>query len=307
MPPVPFTHPLPSRPSTGQVPRIPVPAPVTLPPPPQPSPALGGTRNPFFSAPQPASPRPPASPFAQGGSPKLAVGSTGAPSTTSGSPAVAPAHAAALEEPVAWAKKQLDKDELATNAELLPLGEGWVVYWRTWHGPQLVGPLPRPRPPATTSGRSTAGPPAKRAKLTAFDEMLADELAASAAASPTASTSKSVHPALKDQLHALHLTVPAQDPVEKARTRVLELARTTEATSRQFGLFSHVQVVTPPTEDVKGKGKAKEESSPDVARVLWVFSLTKGRPLSSPALDEHEVIARAALNALEFDGLTCQS
>lgn len=286
-------HPLPNRPTT-----LP-PRNLNLP-----QPALAIPRSPFFSAPQPASPRPPGSPFVPGSSPKYPAGGRADKDKDAGTPTV--------EEPVAWTKKAITKEELKTNCELLELGEGWKVHWRTWHGPALV-PSPNPAAPAdrasTTPARTADGPPPKKARMSAFDELMADQLASAAKSSPTASTSAAVAvaaPPLKDQLQSLQLVSPASDPIEKARLDVLQRAQSSDSTRRLFALFAHVKVASPRAEDVKGKGKAKEEPGGDAVRALWVFSVTKGRDPTAPGLDEDEGVARAALKGLNFEGLSCK-
>ncbi|KAK4702730.1 hypothetical protein P7C70_g3492, partial [Phenoliferia sp. Uapishka_3] len=302
----PFTHPLPSRPTTGLPPRIPHQQQQAPPPP------LAAQRA-FFSAPQPASPRPPGSPFGNASSPKIAVGiggGGGARADREGGPLV-------VEDPVAWAKKALSKEELTTNSELLELGEEWEVHWRTWQGPALVSSPCRAAtqasaPQRTPSGRPTDGRPLKRPKMSAFDELLADELSAStassASASPTASTSAALSsaPLLIDKLQELHTHSPAEDPVEKARLYVLDRARTVNPTKRLFALFPYVKIVSNGIDDLKGKGKAKEESPEDSSRVLWVFSVVKGPNPSHSGTDGEDSESRAALSALnelELDGL----
>ncbi|KAM0754078.1 hypothetical protein T439DRAFT_346312 [Meredithblackwellia eburnea MCA 4105] len=379
-PPQPIMHPLPSKPSSATAP----------PPPPAPSAAstavagrstnhpltspATASRSPFLSQPQPASPRPAQlnSPYATGSSPKWSHAPT--PLSSSVSTAAAGWGATATntlaqppEDPsISWSKKQIPKERLRPNSNLLQLGQGWKVHWKTWSGPPVApslhqasssssssNPSSSSAPPPPQTGPNPAGASGstassslaasssndplrkstnisslKKAKMSAFDELMADVGAPSTSntapsspvpsasnpggAQPTPSTSNTViiPPPLKDQLQPLHHLTPATDPVEKARLHVLRKAQENDSTRRLFGLFPFVRVTSPSAQqsqspdDVKGKGKAKEDSS-HTNRQLWVFSVTKGRDPENPGHDTDEGVSRAALNSFEFEGLTC--
>lgn len=221
----------------------------------------------------------------------------------------------AAEEVPTWTRKAFEKEELRPNTELLKLGEGWEVHWRSWTGPPLLSSSSAPLPPhlhpshakfpstsssTTSSSRTQDVPPAKRPRVSAFDEILADE----DGTRPIASTSRS--PSLKEKLQALGSVPVSSDPIEAARMQVLEVARSSQATGQLSGLFSFVQVSAAKEEDRKGKGKEKEEGEDTRSgRTLWVFCVAK-EDSSTATEDANVVSSRQDLLSLEFSHLSCK-
>lgn len=347
-------HPLPPRPHP--LPRPPPPQSTSVPPSPG---GLALPRTPYFSAPQPASPRPagtPSSAFSphRPSSPKVGAAVAGpGPASSSSASFVAP------PEPVVAIRKALQKEGIKTNGDVLEFGHQWTVHWRAWRGAPLlsaavspgtnlnggatgpaiapgslsrshtetsstlkynplapfssgattpVHPLPRP-PPAPPLATQDAAAKAR----SVFDEVI---MGAHDAPSPVASTSttgNATAPPLKDRLQSLQQVSVALDPVEQARAEVLREARAAELSGWVLSLFSLVKVSVvaaskPVEEGGKGKGKEKELEQDAAGRMLWVFSVTRGKSAkegsdgkSSPASS-----ARERLNALSFPDLTSE-
>lgn len=307
-----INHPLPPRPTTS------------LPPPPSARAGAGAApglaspaglnlpRAPFYSSPQPASPRP---------SPCSNTYLSYQP-TAASSPKLNSSRDLLQEDPVAQVRKALDKDQLRTNADLLQLAQGWKVHWRAWRGPPLLSSASNPVPtsskpdststkydplatfttnPSSANSRAADAPPAKRPKPTAFDEMMAEVDDEGSVASTSAA------PPLKDKLQSLQQLSFAADPVELARKEVWRLGQAAAANGsggQLLGLFGHVRVAPGKGEHGKGKGKEKErvEEEDPAARMLWVFSLRRGTHMS----EGNDGSSRAQLNALEFADLTCE-
>lgn len=294
-----INHPLPPRPTTSHPPParpqgLPSPAGLNLP------------RPPFYSSPQPASPRPSPSNY-------LSYQAASSPKPNSRDPPT-------VEEPLAQVRKALDKDQLKPNCDLLQLGQGWKVHWRAWRGPPLLSSASNPPPasskadstatkydplatfatnPSSSASRGADPPPAKRPKPTAFDEMMAEVDEGSVA-------STSAAPPLKDKLQSLQQLSFAADPVELARKEVLRLGQasaTSGSVGQLLGLFGHVRVAAGKGEHGKGKGKEKERSEDEepAARMLWVFSLRRGTQMG----EGNDGSSRAQLSSLEFPDLTC--
>lgn len=298
-------HPLPPRPAPATLPRN------TSSNPSAASGASSGlalpARSPFFNTPQPASPRTPGSytPY-QSGSPKVGGGGGGVAAAT-----------LAAEEVPTWTRKAFEKEELRPNTELLELGEGWEVHWRSWAGPPLLSSsssasltphlrashakFPSSSSSSTSSSRTPDVPPAKRPRLSAFDEILAED---DGVRLPIASTSRS--PSLKEKLQALGSVPLSSDPIEEARRQVLEVGRSLEAAGQLSGLFSFVQVSAEKGEDRKGKGKKTEDGEDTwLGRTLWVFCIGK-EDASVTTEDASAFPPRQALLSLEFGHLTCE-
>ncbi|GAA5956883.1 hypothetical protein JCM21900_006280 [Sporobolomyces salmonicolor] len=175
-------------------------------------------------------------------------------------------------------------------------------------------------------------PPKKKSRpLNAFDELLADELATASPAVPTplpessaapptpvAGPSTSRHAAttrLRSQLDALRAApscAASEDLLERARKAVVRRAKDRAAREGgdKLGLFCYVKVANASltkgeaaSEDLKGKGKAREVSSEEegeevAGRTLWAFGLTRGGESEG---------AEGWLDGLTFEGLECIS
>ncbi|KAI5475687.1 hypothetical protein MNV49_001062 [Pseudohyphozyma bogoriensis] len=270
----------------------PLPAPSPRPPLASPSGLQLPRSSPFFSQPQPASPRTPS----HLGSPKLNPASGIASSAHQN-------HAEAVVLPA-----PLDPAQLKPTTTTVHWGEGWTVHWRSWSGPALLDvPAHSGAPAAATStapARTDAPPATKKARRTAFDDLLDEEDAG--LRSPVASTSKAAAagpppPPLKSRLQALPSPLASDDPIELARAAVFrqgqEMAKRNKGDWLALVPFVKLGVQVEHTKG-KGKGKATEDAPPPsaaVPRSLWVFTLVKPDSPSS---------ATAVLDALDFPELT---